>query len=84
MLKFYLDDLAKGRYDIILGRDILIALVLNINFSEHFMKTDVGPIKVPTAPMVDLDTYGFKYSNTGKFTTKELFMDDYVEEAYES
>ena len=54
-----MDDSAKGRYDKILGRDVLTAWVLNLELYEHFIKSDDGPLKVFTAPMIDLGTYEF-------------------------
>ena len=33
MLKFHVDESTNGRYDMILGRDLLTALVLYMNFS---------------------------------------------------
>ena len=53
------DDSYKGRYEMILGRDLLTALVLNLKFYEHVFETDYGPLKGSTAPMVDLGTYEF-------------------------
>ena len=37
---FHVDESDKGRYDIILGRDLLTALVLNLKFSDHVIKVD--------------------------------------------
>ena len=34
----HVDDSAKGRYDMILGRNILKALGLNLKFSDHVIK----------------------------------------------
>ena len=42
---FHVDDSAKGRYDIILGRDILKALGLNLKFSDHFIESYDVPFK---------------------------------------
>ena len=39
------DDSTKGRYYMILGRDILTALVLHLNFSEHVIEAYYGPFK---------------------------------------
>ena len=58
----------------ILGRDLLTELGLNLKLSEHVIKLDDGPLKGSTAPMVDLGTYQFKYLNTGEFTPEESFM----------
>ena len=68
MWDFHVDDSAKGRYYVVLVRDILIALVLNMKFSEHIIKVDDGPLKVSTETMVDLGTYKFKDLNTRQIT----------------
>ena len=82
--KWHVDDSAKGIYDMILGRDILTELVLNIKFSEHIIEANYGPFKGSTTPMVDLGTYMFKYLNKGKITPEESFTNAYVQELYES
>ena len=33
--KCHVDNSAKSRYDVILGRDIIIELVLDLKFSKH-------------------------------------------------
>ena len=55
---------------------------LNLKSSEHVIEADVVPLKGSTPPMVDMDTYQFKYLNTGKIIPEELFMNAYVEEIY--
>ena len=55
--KCHADDSAKSIYDIILGRYLLTELKLNLNISEHVIKSDDGPFIVSTAPMVDLGAY---------------------------
>ena len=52
--KFHVDESAKGRYGIILGRDLLTELRLNIKISKHVIEADDGPFMVTTSPMVDL------------------------------
>ena len=66
--KCHVGDPTKGRYDMILGQDILTSLVLNIEFSEHVIEADDGPFKGYTTPIVDLGAYIFKYLNTEKNT----------------
>ena len=66
--KYHVDESAKGGYDMILGRDILTEFGLDIKFSEHVIESDYRYFKGSTTPMVDLDTYIFKYLNTGKIT----------------
>ena len=58
-----------GRYAMILGRDLLTTLGLNLKFSDHVIKPYDGTFKGSTAPMVDLGMYEFKYLNTGKITS---------------
>ena len=74
-------ELANGRYNMILGRDLLTSLWLNLQFSEHVIQEYDGPLKVLTAPTVDSGKYQFKYLNTGKITIEESFMNmnDYME-----
>ena len=43
----------------ILGRNLLTELGLNLKFSGHVNKSDYGPFKGSTAPTVDLGTYEF-------------------------
>ena len=50
------DASARGRYDIILVRYILTALVVNIKLSEHVIKADYGNFKGSTSPMDYLGT----------------------------
>ena len=54
------DEYAKGRYDMILGQDLLSELVLNLKLSEQVIKADNGTFKGSTTPMVDLVTYILK------------------------
>ena len=82
--KCHVDDSAKGRYDMILGRDILTQLVLNLKFSEHFIESDDGTLNRSKIPMVDLGMCIFKYLNTGEITPEVPFTNDNVKEVYES
>ena len=68
----------------ILGRDLLTELGLNIKFSKHIINSDDGPLIGDMAPMVDLAAYTFKYLNAGGIKPEELFTDAYAEEVYES
>ena len=70
---FHVVESAKGTYDMLLGRDLLIELGLNLKFSEHATKANDGPLNGYRTPMIDLGTYTFKDLNTGKFTPKESF-----------
>ena len=67
---FHVDNLDKGRYDIILGRDILIYLGLNFKLSDHIIEAYYGTLKGYTTPMVDMGAYESKDLNTGKIKTE--------------
>ena len=54
----------------ILSRDILTTLVLNLKLSYYAIGTNDGPFKWSTSPMPDLSMYEFKYLNTGKIIRK--------------
>ena len=58
-----------------LGIDLIKALVLNIKFTENIIKADGGPLKGSQAPMVDLGTYEFKYSNMGGNNIRIIFYE---------
>ena len=79
----HLDESAKGGYDMILGKDLLNDLGLNIKLSDCVIESDDGPFKGSVSPIVDLGTYEFKYLNTGKITPEEIFMNYYAEEVNE-
>ena len=61
-----------------LGRDLSTSLGLNLNFSDHVIKSYDVPLRGSSAPMVDLVTYEFKDSNVRKITPEYLFMNDYA------
>ena len=63
---FHIDDSDKSMYDMILGRYILTALVLDLIFFNNFTEGGDRPFERCTAPMVDLGTYKFKDLDTGK------------------
>ena len=66
----HVDESTKGGYNMILGRDILTELGLNLKFSEHVIEADYGNFNRSKTSMVDLGAYIFKDLNIGKFTPK--------------
>ena len=76
---WHVDDSDKVRYDMILGRDSLTGLLINLKLSDRVIYLDDGPLKGLTAPMLDLGMYELKILNTEKFTPAELFMNYYKE-----
>ena len=79
-----MDDSAEGKYYIILGRDLLIELGLGLKCPKRNIGAGDGPLKGSTSPMIDLGTYKFKYVSTRKIRPGEYFMNNYIEELYES
>ena len=58
--KCHLADSIESRYDIILGRDLLNALVLDLKFPKYFTGSGKGSYKDCSAPMVELTDFDFK------------------------
>ena len=73
-----MDEYVKRRYYMILGRDILKALGLNIKLSDNAIESGDGPFKGLKSPMVYLGAYEFKDLETGKITPEEFFMKYYT------
>ena len=81
--KYHVGDSAKGRYYMILGRDLLTELVLNLKFYDRVIESDDRSFKGYTTPMVYLGMYEFKILNTGEITPEESFTNAYVDEVYD-
>ena len=58
--KFHVNDSAKGRYDMILGRDILTELGLNLKFFDHVIEAYERPFRGSMAPIFILVHMNFK------------------------
>ena len=80
----HMNDSAKGRYDMILGRYLLTDLGLNLNFFDQLIEEYYGYFKGSTAPMVDMGNDEIKDLNTGNITPEGLFTNDYKEETHKS
>ena len=82
--KFNVDVSTNGRYDMILGRDLLTSLGLDLNFYENVIIGGEGTYKGCSVPMVDIRNYNFK-SITGKTVKpEESFINSYVKKFLES
>ena len=68
----------------ILGRDLLTALGLDIKFSENIILGGDGTLKGCSAPIVDISTYDFKPLTDNKVKPEESFINAYVNECLES
>ena len=51
-----MDDSYKGRYDMILGRDLWTELGLNLKLSDYVIESDDETFNGSTTTMVDLGT----------------------------
>ena len=51
-LKYHVDNKTNSRYDMILGRDLLYALGLDLNLSGNIIIGGDGPYEGCSAPMV--------------------------------
>ena len=54
-----MDESTNGRYDMILGRELLTALGLYLKFYENFIIGREGLYEGCSAPMFDVINYGF-------------------------
>ena len=61
MWKCHIDASTKGRHDIILGRDLLNALVPDPKYYENIIIGGEGTYDECPATMVDLSNYDFTY-----------------------
>ena len=77
-----MDDSAKDRYYMILGRYLFTYLWLNIKFSDYDIEVDDGYFKVPTATMIGLGTYECRDLNIGNITPEGSFRNAYAEEIH--
>ena len=68
----------------ILGRDLLFALVLDLKFSENFISGVEEPYKGCYASMVDVSSYEFNIITDKTVKPEESFIVLYVNECLES
>ena len=68
----------------ILGRDILNALGLDLRFSENIIIGGDRPYKGCSAPMVDLSNYKFKSLTKKIVKPEESFINLYVGDCFKS
>ena len=65
--EFHIGESAKGRNNMILGRDLLIPLGLYLKFSDHVIIGVNVTFGVFLAPMVYVINYDFTYLTDKKF-----------------
>ena len=79
-----MDNKTNSKYDMILGRELLIALGLYLFFSENIIIGGEGPYEGCSAPMVDLSKHNFKYLTENIVKPEEYFINLYIYECLES
>ena len=75
------DSLVLGRYDMIIGRDLLSELCINLDFSTHTITCHGGAYEGCTAPMKDVDSINFNDSSDDVFAHEELWESEAVLES---
>ena len=79
-----MNESATGRYYIILGRDLLTALVMDLKLSENVTHGVEGPYKGCSAPIVVVDNYDLNILTAKTVKPEESFIKSYVIECFES
>ena len=84
MWKCHVDKSTNGRYNIILGRDLLTALEIYIKCYENFIIGDKQPYEGCLALMVDISNYDFTFITDKMVKREESFINSNVEKCMES
>ena len=82
--KCHVYESTNDRYNIILGRDILIAPGLDLKFSQSIIIGGEGPYEGCLAPMVDIINYNITFVKDKTVKPEESFINTYVDEKFES
>ena len=72
--KCYVDNSTNGRLDMIQGRDLLTALVMDIKYYENIVIYGEVPYEGCSSPMVDVSNYDFKPLTKNRFNRKNPFL----------
>ena len=81
--KCHVDESTNRRYDIIIGRDLLTTLGLDLKFSKNIIIGVEIPYKGCLSPMVDLRNYAFTHITDKTVKLEEPFINSYVNECLE-
>ena len=81
--KCHVDESTTGRYNMILGRDLLTALGLDLKFSGNVICGGEGPYEGCSAPIVDVNSYIFNIAMSKTVKPEESFINTYVNECFE-
>ena len=74
-----MDESTNGRYDMILGRDLLAKLVLDLKFSENIIVGGKGSCEGCSAPIADIINCYFLCITDKTVKPEESFLDMYVD-----
>ena len=77
--EFHVNVSTNCRYDMILGRDLLTALGLDIKFSGNVIIAREVPYKRCSTPMVEVINYEFEYMTYKTVKPEESFINFYVD-----
>ena len=83
MWKFHTDESINSGYDMILVRDLLTELGLDIKFSDNVIVGGEGPYEGCSPPIVYLSNYNFKSISDKTVKPEEYFINAYVSELFE-
>ena len=59
--KCHVNESTNGRYDMVLGKDLLTTLVLDVKFSDNVKIGSEVTYEGCSAPMVDVTNYNFTF-----------------------
>ena len=76
-----MDEPTECRYYMVLGRDLLDTLVLDM-FYDYIIIGIAQPYKGFLATMVDINNYNFKYLTDKFVKPEELFINFYVNKCF--
>ena len=80
MRKCHVNESTTGRYDMILGRDLLTALGLDLKFSDNVISGVKLQYEGCSAPIVDVINYDFNLITDKTVKLEESFINSYINE----
>ena len=78
-----MDESTNGRYDFILGKDLLTALVLDIDFPDNVIIGGKGPYEGCSAHLIYLCNYDFTSITDKTVKPEQYFINPYVKKCLE-
>ena len=82
--KYHVDDSTAGRYDMIISRDLLNKIGIDLKCSKNTIEYIKGPYQGCTTPMVNIDYYEFELINIEMCPfSEESLLNAYVKKCRE-